>query len=154
MSCEYIQDLAESLWIDIGEPTSMTPGSVAAQLISNNYIGALSNLIGICYSTDCDGCIVPTLNVTEQNILGAIFLVRYYGRLVARQTGAGGTERIIKNLAEADTRIEYINNSELAKTLAQMQTDAQTRLDALIRSYFDLNKSADVPRGVSFYNII
>lgn len=152
--CAYVQDLAATIWTDIGEPTSMTVGAIAEQMTSDQYLGLLSNLIGQCYSSDDQGCIVPALSPTEQSILAEIFKVNYYGRLVVRQTGAGGAERVLAEIVEADTRIRWTSNAELGKILVQMQKDAQSRLDALIRSYLDFSKGSNIPRSVNYLEII
>ncbi len=153
MSCAYIQDLANTLWVDMGEPTSVTPGTIAAQLTSDFYLGKLSAILGVCFSTDCDGCIQPTLDPSQQAILGSIYLVGYYGRLVMTTNGAGGV-MMVSEIREADTVIRYQTNSERAKAYVQLLSSAQTQLDNLVRSYFDLGQGADVPRSVDFFGIM
>lgn len=153
MSCQYIQNLATGVWMDISSPDSTTVATISGQLVSDFYLGTLNVLLGTCYSgSESGACISPPLTNTEQSILGELYKVNYYGRLVAANAGAGGVRQMVE-VGEFDTRIRWASPNEVAKTYVMMQKDARIRLDNMVRDYFDLSLGGNVPRSIDFFNI-
>lgn len=152
MSCTYIQNLANQIWVDISSPTDITAGAIAAQLTSDLYLGRLSTTLGPCY-TYASGAIQPVLGNTEQSILAGIYMVTYWGRKASQAAGAGGVNMRLAAVDEGDTKIRFHSSAELIRNYSTLQKQAKDNLDEQVRNYFDLSLGSDVPRTVDYYNI-
>lgn len=149
MSCAYITDTANQIWIDLGSPTDMSVSYIQSKLSSGAFLGRLNVLLGTCY-TLVNGDIVPALGLAEQGLYAMLFQVDYYTRKVNQLANGLGGNTVV-SLAEDDRRIVFVNTVDKMRLYRDMQKQLMDQLDKDISAY---RNDALSPQDVKFYNFL
>ncbi len=156
MSCtgqgDDIGQWATGLWVSIGSPSAISALSISGYAAQSFALGQLNAYTSLCYSGVSGAYVCPNLDDGSFAILGQMFLYSYYMQLMNSSAGAGGT-RMVQRIADGDSRIEWVNSSELAKTYLAAANLAQKNLNNLVRNYVNNSLGGNAPRSVDFYGI-
>jgi len=134
-------DLSNYLYQELGEPT--TPTITDITFILRNLVGELNNLISTEYCiVDQDYC--PELGESEAAILGNLYLLRYYNKMINNNLGASAYNW--NELREGDSVIRKVSNNEISKTYLQLKNTISEYIKFLVSSY---KQNQCVPTGYS-----
>jgi hypothetical protein len=142
-----IEDLAASIWADLGDPTDLSVLVIQTKLASDAFIGKLNVLLGTCYTVTA-GIIAPPLGTSEQAMYALLYQVGFWGRKIA-QLSAGLIQPVV-SLAEGDSRIVFSNRVDIMRIYRDEQKQALDELYKLVAAY---RNDALAPQDIRFYNI-
>lgn len=157
MSYLTIQNLSSEIWVDVGEPTSISTSAIETKLLTSGYIGKLDILINSSHFVDYDYInsgfyVSPDLIKEEQAIYKEIYLMDYYTKKsleVFSSTNGQSTSNWV-TLKEADTSITRSNPTEIAKYWRELSKQSKFNLDGLIETYKRNNSN---PSSVDYLTI-
>ena len=150
MACAaYLQDLANSIWVDLGSPTDLSPAAIQSKLTSAAFLGKLNTLIDTCYILDDSGNIVPDLGLEEQAIYQLMYEVDYYTGKINNTLNGYGTAFI--SLQDGDSRIVKSDIVNVARLYRDQQAQLYRELGMLVGSY---RSDGAQPSSVDMYTII
>lgn len=133
--CLKISDIANEIFIELGEPSSISIPFLASWLRGN--IGKLNNLIDTCFVIDENFEISPPMDINEVAILKEMYYIKYFENLATNSLAAASDW---SEVSEGDTTIRKTNRNEIAKTYTDLRKESAKTLDYLIR-YYRQNKS-------------
>ena len=159
-SVQSIGEFAIAQWENIGQPTDVNVSTISGWVTQPQTIGQLNSYLGTCYSgvgytgaCSWNNDISPDLTPAEFGILDQMWQVRYYSQLIRKCAGAGGTQKIVQQLAEGDSKVTYVSAVQLAKVYTENLTNAQKRLNFLVNVYNENSAGTNTPRSVDYYMI-
>lgn len=148
---------ATGLWEELGSPSDIAANTISGWVSQDQTLGKLNNLIGTCFSgVGYSGVgtwnydVSPDLSNLEFGILDQMYRVTYYQRLIRNIAGAGGTFPV-QQMAEGDSKIQFVSAAELAKVYTDNLKNAQDQMKYLVNAYIKLDYA---PRSVDFYTIL
>ncbi len=143
---------ATGIWVSIGSPSAISALSISGYAAQSFAIGQLNAYTAQCYIPVSGAYVCPNLDDGSFAILGQMFLYSYYMQLMNSSAGAGGA-RMVQEIVDGDSRIRWVNGSELAKTYLAAAQTAQKNLNNLVRNYVNNSLGGNAPRSVDLYNI-
>ncbi len=132
MSCAYLADLSQTIWLDLGQPSGQPPSYIQSRLVSQPYIGNLNNLLATCY-VSVSGDIMPELGNTEQGIYSKLYQYDYYGTQLNRTLQ--GINPGIVSLQDGDSRIVFSNPVEVARIYRDARNTAYDEMVTLVGAW-------------------
>jgi hypothetical protein len=139
-----IVDIADEIYLELGEPSELSLASIAFWLRTN--IGDLNILINKkFYITDDTIEIVAPEDTgdifgnVEKSIFKMIYSIHYYERLFRNALGAASQDGTIE-VDEEGFRTRSVNKNELAKTYAELRKQINDELQILTKNY-NLNEA-------------
>jgi hypothetical protein len=130
-----VVDIADSLYEDLGQPSSTSIASIAFWL--RNHIGHLNTLIGTSYVLDEDQEIMSgdnEIGTSEADILKQLYMVYWAKLQVKNYLGASGTESVL-TIEDDGAKVTKINKTTLASEYRNLAKDEQLALDQMVNSY-------------------
>lgn len=156
MSCtgqgDDIGAWATGIWITIGSPSAISALSISGYAPQSFTIGRLNAFTSQCYVGVSGAYVCPNLDDGSFAILAQMFLQSYYMQLMNSVAGAGGT-RVVQQVTDGDSRIQWTNASELAKTYLAAAQTAEKTLNNLVRNYVNNSLGGNAPRSVNYLNL-
>lgn len=146
MSCASTTDIANSIWKDLGEPTDISVSYIQSKLTSNVFLGKLNTLLGVCH-TIVNGDISPPLDIDEQAIYAALYMVDFYTRKINQLVN--GLAGPILSLTEGDSRIVFVSIADQIRVLQNMLKELNLQLDKLATTY---RVDKTIPLDAKYYN--
>jgi hypothetical protein len=165
MSCtgngaQDIGDFSTGIWISFGQPYEISPLTISGWVCQKTTLGALNAYIGTCYSGAVYGTgspynsyVCPDLDDGSFAILESMYRETYYQQLMRSVGGAGGVQPVVQALSEGDSKIQWVNASELAKTYSAAWKQAIDNRRILIRNYIKNSLGGNIARSVNYYTI-
>lgn len=143
-----VEDVADEIYRELGEPEELNIPSIAFWLTSN--IGQLNTLINPTVPIAVDSVteqFVPELTENQKEIYKHKYLVYYYTRLINTNLGAAGYDW--SEVSDGDERIRRVSKNEIAKTYQQVRNALQTELNDLV---FCHKQNRAIPYSLSSVN--
>lgn len=145
MTCPaYITNLANAIWIDIGQPADQPVSYIQSKLLTEQYVGKLSTLTAECYLIS-GNAIIPRLEPEAQAVYGMMYQSDFYTTKL-NQVLAGLNPGVVE-LQEGDSRIRFTNPVEQAKVYKEMQKQINDQLQLLVASY---RQDRALPESVNY----
>lgn len=148
MSCSCLTNLSNSIFRDLGEPTSLSISSIQTKLISPAMVGQLNDLIGTCYTIE-SGCFVPELESEESAVYGLLYKHQYYQKAATQTLGAIGAVQWTE-ISEYDSTIRRASPNETSKVYLQIAKDTREEMYQLVDAY---KRNLSNPNSVDYYYI-
>lgn len=133
-----VNGLATNIWQNLGSPATVSPGYVAAWLITSGNLGKLNTALDTCFSISGGACIVPAPDSEVQ----AIYEMVYRQNLFAGQQGslltsisAGTSTNTWTRLTEGDSTIQRASPTELVKAFNATMVENAKQLRLAIGDY-------------------
>ena len=116
-------DLADEIYeADLDCPLDTSVPKIVFKLLT--LVGQLNNKIDTNITVTEADIFTPELDTEQASVLRQIFLVKYYGKKIRDNLGAGGIDW--KEIKEADSVVKRATRTELAK-LYQVEKDAANK---------------------------
>lgn len=145
--------LASGIWqYNLGSPTNISSLVISGYFAQDYVVGQLNAKIGTCYSGVSGWAISTDIDNSELAILGAMFMVSYWGQKVSSAAGAGGVSDTWVAMRDGDSDIRRASPSELMKIYTSMFRDANNQLNYLTNEYLVHGVGSTLPRSVDFYS--
>ena len=135
-----VVDIADELYRELGEPTSLSLQAISFWLRS--YLGALGNYINEDFSLNStslevekkDGDSTVEIAEDEKSILKKMYYVHHYDVLLRGVLSAASVDSVVE-IESDDTRVRRINKNELSKTYIQLKKQESSEMHKLINAY-------------------
>jgi len=132
MACNYLSDLSQTIWDQLGQPTSISIAYIQSRLVSNAYLGQLNTLTQICHS-GVSGYIAPELGPDEQSIYAAMYVRDYFTSKLNQVMN--GYDTSFTRITEGDSTIVKSSVAEMAKVYKDAQRESNSQLQYLVAAY-------------------
>lgn len=135
MSCPaYINALSQLIWNDLNQPADQTPSYIQTKLISPGYVGKLNVLTSECFAVS-GSVITPELPIAAQAVYSMMYVTDYYTTKLNQALGGLLPGNGAVELAEGDSRIRFVNPTEVARMYKEMQKQTNEQLQLVLASY-------------------
>lgn len=131
-----VVDIANEIYVEMGQPTDNTLGSIAFWIRAK--VGDINNLLFECFKVDpntleitADSCEISPEAVA---IIKKLYKVYYYDILIRGNLTALGSNSIIL-IEDQGQSIQRVNRNEIMKTLASLKKDELADCNNLINAY-------------------
>lgn len=148
MPCAYITNLANSIYKDIGSPSSPSVSAIQTKLVSEDFLGKLNVAINGCYFI-VTGDISPALQTQEQAIYSELYKYDYYGTMAIQVLGAIGAVNWTR-IKEGDSEIGRASPNETAKIFTTLKKQSEDAIRNLVNGY---KANATTPQSIDYYTI-
>ncbi len=147
-----IADLADGIWRNQLNETSLTTTPEIAYWIRSQGLGVLNSLIFTSFTINEDTLEIEQDNfgIDEQAILGLIYLIKFYALQANNFLGAAGVSDTIE-WSEKGHTIRKLNRTEQAKTFLTLKSQVKNELDDIVGSY-KINRAT--PKTISGIEIL
>ncbi len=147
MPCNYITDMSQQIWNDIGQPTDTPVSYIQTKLTSSAFLGQLNTLTANCYMI-VSGDIAPALGTDEQ----AIYAMLYERDFWMRKTSllANGTDIAWTRLTDGESTVVRSSIVDQMRLYRDMQKQLNDQLSKAIAAY---RQDASTSKSVDFYGI-
>lgn len=161
MSSEQIGLFATGLWQDLGSPNDLSANTISGWVSQPSTVGKLNNLIGTCYSGigytgvgSWNNDVKPDLTDSEFGILDQMYRVSYYQQLVRNIAGGGGSNKIVQQMSEGDSKVTFVSAADLARVYTENLKEAQSALKYQVNVYIQNSAGGNMPSSVDFYTVL
>lgn len=127
---------AEVFYADIAESSITSIPSIAYWLRAK--IGELNNLLYTDFTVNDSGEVIDgegvEIPIEAVSILKKLYIIYYYGRIIANNLGAAGLDQVIEVSSDGST-VRNVDKNSIAKTYLALKRDEEENLNALIKGY-------------------
>lgn len=131
-----ITDAATEIYLENGEPSFTSIPAISYWIRAK--IGELNNLIYTDFVINTDLEIVDgegiEIPIDAMAIIKKMYLVYFYGRVIANNLGSAGVDVAIEISSDGST-IRNANRNDIARTYLNLKRDEEANLDTLIKGY-------------------
>jgi hypothetical protein len=127
-----IQDVADEIWREIGEPSEVVVPSIAFWLQTN--VGKLNSLIFGELSLNKQDLEIANFTEDQKAIFKLMYLEYFYNKKFIETTGAAGTDQILE-VSTDNHKVRKINKNELSKTYLAAKNSIQEEIKRLVNGY-------------------
>lgn len=128
-----IQDIAQEIFDELGEPSDLTVSYIGGYLNSN--IGYLNNLLLTSFTVNnITGLISPEISEDEKTIYKKIYIIYYYGRVISTNMGASAFNQVIEVSSDGST-VRRAARTNVAASYLQLKKQETDELKQLINGY-------------------
>jgi hypothetical protein len=127
-----IQDVADEVWREIGEPSDITTASISYWLQTN--VGLLNNNLQCALVLNKQDLEIESLGEDEKSILKLMYSCHFYNKKFIETMGAAGVDQIIEVQTDGH-KVRKVNKNELSKTYLNAKTNCQNELKSLSNGY-------------------
>jgi len=130
----YLTDLANTTWIELGQPADVTIPEISFYL--KNNLGKLNVLLFTDFTIDSSQEVSPfdSFTYNEANIYSKIYEVKYYNKKINDNLGAMSVDSVIEYSSDG-TSIKKASRNETAKTYLSLRKDLALELKDLVTAY-------------------
>ena len=148
MACpNYITDLAQSIWLDIGQPTDQPVPYIQSKLLSNAFLGDLNLLTTNCHIV-VSGSIAPPLDINEQALYALMYERDFYSQKF--NSLSNGTDIAWTSIEDGDSRIVRSSTVDMMRVYRDMQKQLNLQINNLAYNYRQADAMA---RAVDYLSI-
>lgn len=150
--CDYVINMSNIVWGDIGSPADLSPASVTMKLTSDPFVGQVNVLLDTCFqfvAVSGSGCFSPTLGAKEQGIFSTLYRQQFYLKRALDSQGALGAVAWTE-LTEGDSTIRRASPNEQAKFYKDLYNSAKEDLDELVDLY---RRNASQPKSIDYITL-
>ena len=128
-----IADIGNEIYMELGEPTSLSIPAIAFWLRTN--IGNLNSRINTTYDIDPTTFeITPAVGHKEQDILKKLYMVHYYDAQLRSSLGAASTDTWVE-ISSDGTSVRRVNKIQQSQTYQTAKKIELEELEKLVHSY-------------------
>ena len=128
-----IVDIANEIFMELGEPTSLSIPPIAFWLRTN--IGSLNSYLNTTFLVDLSTFeISPAMGQEEKDIFKRLYLVHYYDVKLRESLGAASTDTWI-SIESDGTSVRRVNKVEQGKTYQTAKKVELEELNKMIHAY-------------------
>ncbi len=137
-----VQDIAQEIYMELAEPSSLTIPAIAFWVRSN--VGALNNYLDTNFKINDSTLEIEQYDTTskttiqigrqEKAVMKKMYMVHHYSLKLRETLGAASSDPTIE-VSSDGARVRKINRNELSKTYAQIKKEEYAELQDLINGY-------------------
>ncbi len=128
-----IVDVANEIYMELGEITSLTIPAIAFWLRTN--IGNLNARLNTSYSIDSITFeITPDLGLKEKDILKKLYMIHHYDAQLRSSLGAASTDTWVE-ISSDGTSVRRVNKIQQSQTYQSAKKIELEELEKLVHSY-------------------
>tara|TARA_Y100001938_G_scaffold120233_1_gene166870 strand:- start:1526 stop:2014 length:489 start_codon:yes stop_codon:yes gene_type:complete len=128
-----IADIGNEIYMELGEPTSLSIPAIAFWLRTN--IGNLNSRINTTYDIDPTTFeITPAVGHKEKDILKKLYMVHYYDAQLRSSLGAASTDTWVE-ISSDGTSVRRVNKIQQSQTYQTAKKIELEELEKLVHSY-------------------
>jgi hypothetical protein len=125
-------DLADEIYnSDLDCPLDTSIPTIVFKLLT--LVGSLNANLDLCFTVTETELFDPELTTDQAAVLRQLYLVKYYGKKIRDNLGAGGVQWT--EIREADSVIKRTAKTDVAKNYLQLKRDAEEELRRLVGLY-------------------
>jgi hypothetical protein len=127
-----IVDVANELYMELGEPTSLSVPAIAFWIRTN--LGNLNARLNTVYNMGSDFEITPVLGLKEKDIFKKLYLIHHYDSQLRSSLGAASTDTWVE-ISSDGTSVRRVNKIQQSQTYQTAKRVELEELERLVASY-------------------
>ena len=127
-----IVDIANEIYMELGELTSLSIPSIAFWLRTN--VGNLNARLNTSYDIDSTFELTPDLGLKEKDIFKKLYMIHHYDAMLRESLGAASTDTWVE-ISSDGTSVRRVNKIQQSQTYQSAKKIELQELEKLVHSY-------------------